>query len=238
MTAPPPPAPATVGRAHLHAIAARVKAYRQWATDQARLAREIQQLEAVAQMLADGKAGRPRAAEATRDLAASRRGQQDPTAVALLAQWPALLASHPDALPATADHGERLEWLALHHLPGHFPYTNGTLSARAGETPQRANTLAQAFDAVEAGLACGQAIDDVAPQVVLVMPTGTAAEQQAMAGIARRVWAIAMRDHYGAGTQAQQLVFDKALPATLHIDPRAADRIEAAVLAAFDATPS
>jgi methylmalonyl-CoA mutase len=73
---------------YLAEISDTVRGYKKRARDQARLAREIQQLRAAARMLEVDKPGRAKAAEAAIDLAVAREETQDPTAKKLLAQWP------------------------------------------------------------------------------------------------------------------------------------------------------
>jgi methylmalonyl-CoA mutase len=152
---------------YLAEISDTVRGYKKRAIDQSRLAREIQQLRAAAQMLALGKAGRPKAAEAAIDLAVQREQTQDPTARKLLAQWPDMQKAYASdeyivkirdkeirtalttkslsgttirkvALPQYEDDGEVLKWLMLDNVPGSYPYTAGTFAfKREGEDPTR-----------------------------------------------------------------------------------------------------
>ncbi|MDO8418796.1 MAG: cobalamin-dependent protein, partial [Rubrivivax sp.] len=73
---------------YLADIADTVRAYKQRAVAQSRLAREIQQLRAAAAMLTAGKPEKPRAAEASLNLAEQREARLDPQARKLLAMWP------------------------------------------------------------------------------------------------------------------------------------------------------
>jgi methylmalonyl-CoA mutase len=152
---------------YLADIADTVRGYKRHARDEARLAREIQQLRASARMLAEGKPDKPRAAEAAINLAEQREARQDPRARKLLAMWPQMQQAYAGdeyvvrirdkeirtalthttlsgnkirkvALPKYEDHGEILQWLMLDNVPGSFPYTAGTFAfKREGEDPTR-----------------------------------------------------------------------------------------------------
>jgi methylmalonyl-CoA mutase len=152
---------------YLAEISDTVRGYKKRARDQARLAREVQQLEAAATMLKVDKPDRAPAAEAALDLAAKRRNRQDADARHLLAQWPDMQKAYSGdeyvvkirdkelrtalttkslsgttirkvALPQYEDHGEILKWLMLDNVPGSYPYTAGTFAfKREGEDPTR-----------------------------------------------------------------------------------------------------
>ncbi|MEN9888064.1 MAG: Methylmalonyl-CoA mutase, partial [Pseudomonadota bacterium] len=152
---------------YLAEISDTVRGYKKRAREQAKLAREIQQLRAAAQMLEEGKPGRAKAAEAALDLAAAREAVQDPAAKKLLAQWPDMQKAYAGdeyvvkirdkeirtalttkslsgttirkvSLPQYEDHGEILKWLMLDNVPGSYPYTAGTFAfKREGEDPTR-----------------------------------------------------------------------------------------------------
>ncbi len=152
---------------YLAEISDTVRGYKKRARAQAQLAREIQQLRAASDMLAEGKPGKPRASEAAKDLAAQREDGQDKGAAKLLAQWPDMQKAYAGdeyvvkirdkeirtsittkslsgttirkvALPQYEDHGEILKWLMLDNVPGSYPYTAGTFAfKREGEDPTR-----------------------------------------------------------------------------------------------------
>ncbi|MFN3828693.1 MAG: fused isobutyryl-CoA mutase/GTPase IcmF [Tepidimonas ignava] len=152
---------------YLAEIADTVRAYKRRVHEQARLAREIQQLRAAAAMLAVDKPHRPKAAEATLDLAAQREQRLHPDARKLLAQWPDMQKAYAGdeyvvkirdkevrtrlvhttlsgnkirkvVLPKYEDHGELLKWLMLENVPGSFPYTAGVFAfKRENEDPTR-----------------------------------------------------------------------------------------------------
>jgi isobutyryl-CoA mutase len=152
---------------YLAEIGETVRGYKQRARAQARLAREIQQLEAAATMLRVDKPDRAPAAEAAQDLAAKRRERLDADARRLLAQWPDMRKAYAGdeyvvkirdkeirtaltttslsgtpirkvSLPAYEDDGEILKWLMLENVPGSYPYTAGTFAfKRENEDPTR-----------------------------------------------------------------------------------------------------
>jgi len=152
---------------YLAEISDTVRGYKKRAREQARLAREIQQLRAAAAMLEVDKPGKAKAAEAALDLASHRADRQDADARKLLAQWPEMQKAYAGdeyvvkirdkeirtalttkslsgttirkvALPQYEDHGEVLKWLMLDNVPGSYPYTAGTFAfKRENEDPTR-----------------------------------------------------------------------------------------------------
>src|SRR5207248_7891294 len=81
--------------------------------------------------------------------------------------------------------------------------------AEAGANPisQLAFTLANGFTYVEYYLARGMAIDDFAPNLSFFFSNGMDAEYSVIGRVARRIWAIAMRERYGAGERSQKLKY-------------------------------
>src|SRR5712675_1513081 len=81
--------------------------------------------------------------------------------------------------------------------------------AEAGANPisQLAFTLANGFTFVEAYLARGMKIDDFAPNLSFFFSYGMEPEYAVLGRVARRIWAIAMRDKYGANERSQKLKF-------------------------------
>jgi methylmalonyl-CoA mutase len=77
--------------------------------------------------------------------------------------------------------------------------------AEAGANPisQLAFTLANGFTFVEAYLARGMAIDDFAPNLSFFFSYGMEPEYAVLGRVARRIWAVAMRDKYGANERSQ-----------------------------------
>ena len=81
--------------------------------------------------------------------------------------------------------------------------------AEAGANPisQLAFTLANGFTYVESYLARGMAIDDFAPNFSFFFSNGMDPEYTVIGRVARRIWAIAMRDRYGANARSQKLKY-------------------------------
>jgi isobutyryl-CoA mutase len=81
--------------------------------------------------------------------------------------------------------------------------------AEAGANPisQLAFTLANGFTYVEAYLARGMKIDDFAPNLSFFFSFGMDPEYSVMGRVARRIWAVAMRNRYGANERSQKLKF-------------------------------
>jgi methylmalonyl-CoA mutase len=81
--------------------------------------------------------------------------------------------------------------------------------AEAGANPitQTAFTLANGFTFVEYYLARGMAIDDFAPNLSFFFSNGMDPEYAVLGRVARRIWAVAMRDRYGANERSQKLKY-------------------------------
>src|ERR1043166_4825494 len=81
--------------------------------------------------------------------------------------------------------------------------------AGAGANPvsQLAFTLANGFTFVEAYLARGMEIDDFAPNLSFFFSYGMDPEDAVLRRVARRIWAVAMRERYGANERSQKLKF-------------------------------
>jgi len=81
--------------------------------------------------------------------------------------------------------------------------------AEAGANPisQLAFTLANGFTIVECYLARGMAIDDFAPNLSFFFSNGMDAEYAVIGRVARRIWARAMRERYGAAPRSQMLKY-------------------------------
>jgi methylmalonyl-CoA mutase len=81
--------------------------------------------------------------------------------------------------------------------------------AEAGANPisQLAFTLANAFTYVESYLARGMRIDDFAPNLSFFFSNGMDPEYAVLGRVARRIWALAMREKYGANERSQKLKY-------------------------------
>ncbi|HLT11734.1 MAG TPA: fused isobutyryl-CoA mutase/GTPase IcmF, partial [Micromonosporaceae bacterium] len=102
------------------------------------------------------------------------------------------------------------EWFIANHVRNFYSVSiSGYHIAEAGANPitQLAFTLANGFTYVEAYLARGMKIDDFAPNLSFFFSNGMDAEYTVIGRVARRIWAIAMRDRYGAGERAQKLKY-------------------------------
>ncbi len=81
--------------------------------------------------------------------------------------------------------------------------------AEAGANPisQLAFTLSNGFTFVEAYLARGMHVDDFAPNLSFFFSYGMDPEYAVIGRVARRIWAVAMRERYGANERSQKLKF-------------------------------
>jgi len=81
--------------------------------------------------------------------------------------------------------------------------------AEAGANPisQLAFTLANGFTYVEYYLSRGMAIDDFAPNLSFFFSNGLDPEYTVIGRVARRIWAIVMREKYGANERSQKLKY-------------------------------
>jgi len=81
--------------------------------------------------------------------------------------------------------------------------------AEAGANPitQLALTLANGFTYVEYYLSRGMHIDDFAPSLSYFFSNGLDTEYTVIGRVARRIWAVAMREKYGANARSQLLKY-------------------------------
>ncbi|GAA1709988.1 fused isobutyryl-CoA mutase/GTPase IcmF [Propioniferax innocua] len=81
--------------------------------------------------------------------------------------------------------------------------------AEAGANPisQLAFTLANGFTYVEAYLARGMNIDDFAPNLSFFFSNGMDPEYSVIGRVARRIWAVTMKEKYGANERSQKLKY-------------------------------
>jgi methylmalonyl-CoA mutase len=81
--------------------------------------------------------------------------------------------------------------------------------AEAGANPisQLAFTLSNGFTFVETYLARGMHIDDFAPNLSFFFSYGMDPEYSVIGRVARRIWAVAMKNRYGANERSQKLKF-------------------------------
>ena len=102
------------------------------------------------------------------------------------------------------------EWFIEHGVRNFYSVSiSGYHIAEAGANPisQLAFTLANGFTYVEAYLARGMKIDDFAPNLSFFFSNGMDPEYTVIGRVARRIWAVAMRDRYGANERSQKLKY-------------------------------
>ena len=102
------------------------------------------------------------------------------------------------------------EWFVANKVRHFYSASvSGYHIAEAGANPitQLAFTLANGLTYVEAYRARGLRVDDVARHLSFFFSNGMDAEYTVIGRVARRIWAIAMRDVYGAGARAQRLKY-------------------------------
>ena len=106
--------------------------------------------------------------------------------------------------------GDIAEYFVEHEVRNFYSVSiSGYHIAEAGANPitQLALTLANGFTYVEAYLARGMHIDDFAPNLSFFFSNGMDPEYTVMGRVARRIWAVAMRDRYGARERSQKLKY-------------------------------
>jgi methylmalonyl-CoA mutase len=86
---------------------------------------------------------------------------------------------------------------------------SGYHMAEAGANPisQLAFTLANGFTFCEYYAARGMAVEDFAPNLSYFFSNGLEAEYSVIGRVARRIWAVAMRERYGASERSQKLKY-------------------------------
>ncbi|MBH0777380.1 cobalamin-dependent protein [Nocardia sp. NEAU-351] len=102
------------------------------------------------------------------------------------------------------------EWFVRNGVRNFYSVSiSGYHIAEAGANPisQLAFTLANGFTYVEAYLARGMDIDDFAPNLSFFFSNGMDPEYSVIGRVARRIWAVAMRDRYGANERSQKLKY-------------------------------
>ncbi|TAG25591.1 MAG: methylmalonyl-CoA mutase [Burkholderiales bacterium] len=106
--------------------------------------------------------------------------------------------------------GDIAQYFVHHDVRNFYSVSiSGYHIAEAGANPisQLAFTLSNGFTFVEAYLARGMHIDDFAPNLSFFFSNGMDPEYTVLGRVARRIWAIAMRDKYGANERSQKLKY-------------------------------
>src|ERR1700761_8390301 len=106
--------------------------------------------------------------------------------------------------------GDVAEYFVHHNVRNFYSVSiSGYHIAEAGANPisQLAFTLSNGFTFVEAYLARGMHIDDFAPNLSFFFSNGMDPEYTVLGRVARRIWAVAMREKYGANERSQKLKY-------------------------------
>jgi methylmalonyl-CoA mutase len=106
--------------------------------------------------------------------------------------------------------GDIAQWFVHHDVRNFYSVSiSGYHIAEAGANPisQLAFTLSNGFTFVEAYLARGMHVDDFAPNLSFFFSNGMDPEYTVLGRVARRIWAVAMRDRYGANERSQKLKY-------------------------------
>ncbi len=106
--------------------------------------------------------------------------------------------------------GDIQQWFIDHEVRNFYSVSiSGYHIAEAGANPlsQLAFTLSNGFTYVESYLARGMDVDDFAPNLSFFFSNGMDPEYSVLGRVARRIWAIAMRDRYGANERSQKLKY-------------------------------
>ncbi len=106
--------------------------------------------------------------------------------------------------------GDIASYFVHHNVRNFYSVSiSGYHIAEAGANPisQLAFTLSNGFTFVEAYLARGMHIDDFAPNLSFFFSNGMDPEYTVLGRVARRIWAVAMKEKYGANERSQKLKY-------------------------------
>lgn len=106
--------------------------------------------------------------------------------------------------------GDIQQYFIDHKVRNYYSVSiSGYHIAEAGANPisQLAFTLANGFTYVEYYLSRGMNINDFAPNLSFFFSNGLDPEYSVIGRVARRIWAIVMRDKYGANERSQKLKY-------------------------------
>ena len=106
--------------------------------------------------------------------------------------------------------GDIASYFVHHNVRNFYSVSiSGYHIAEAGANPisQLAFTLSNGFTFVEAYLARGMHVDDFAPNLSFFFSNGMDPEYTVMGRVARRIWAVAMKEKYGANERSQKLKY-------------------------------
>ena len=106
--------------------------------------------------------------------------------------------------------GDIQEYFVHHQIQNFYSVSiSGYHIAEAGANPisQLAFTMSNGFTYVESYLARGMQIDDFAPNLSFFCSNGMDPEYSVIGRVARRIWAVAMKNKYGANARSQKLKY-------------------------------
>ncbi|HVN75997.1 MAG TPA: methylmalonyl-CoA mutase family protein [Thermoanaerobaculaceae bacterium] len=106
--------------------------------------------------------------------------------------------------------GDIQQWFIANDVKNFYSVSiSGYHIAEAGANPisQLAFTLANGFTYVEVYLARGMNVDEFAPNLSFFFSNGMDPEYTVIGRVARRIWARAMRERYGANERSQKLKY-------------------------------
>ncbi|MFK8053132.1 MAG: methylmalonyl-CoA mutase family protein [Woeseiaceae bacterium] len=106
--------------------------------------------------------------------------------------------------------GDVQQYFIDHNVRNYYSVSiSGYHIAEAGANPisQLAFTLSNGFTIVEYYLSRGMNIDDFAPNLSFFFSNGMDPEYAVIGRVARRIWARAMRERYGAGPRSQMMKY-------------------------------
>ncbi|MGA2399563.1 MAG: fused isobutyryl-CoA mutase/GTPase IcmF [Steroidobacteraceae bacterium] len=106
--------------------------------------------------------------------------------------------------------GDIQEYFVHHKVQNFYSVSiSGYHIAEAGANPisQLAFTLANGFTYVESYLARGMHVDDFASSLSFFFSNGMDPEYSVIGRVARRIWAVAMKNRYGASERSQKLKY-------------------------------
>ena len=106
--------------------------------------------------------------------------------------------------------GDIQEYFVHHKVQNFYSVSiSGYHIAEAGANPisQLAFTLSNGFTYVESYLARGMHIDDFAPNLSFFFSNGMDPEYSVIGRVARRIWAVTMKNKYGANERSQKLKY-------------------------------
>src|SRR6185369_4236132 len=106
--------------------------------------------------------------------------------------------------------GDVQEWFIAHEVRKFYSLSvSGYHIGEAGASPvqELAFTLANGFTYVENFLARGMAADSFAPSLSFFFKVSHEAEWLAYGAVCRKIWAVALRDVYGANERSQRFKF-------------------------------